>query len=322
MEINLPNLCKLTGKIELEFHDGTINFSGTLMCNEDGTIPPIDPPDPPEGVETLFLQQFTESPLTDAYNGFDARRDFGEIRYSNGIGWEDHYNVEIVDVVDAGRLMKINTIADQIGPDYGCMFAKVINETEAWLSYNIRFSPNWESAEGGKLFGLATTEGAGPGGGASNGFSARWMWRPDAKLMYYVYYPDMDTEYGKSFGNFPDPDDPSQDFSFYNDGVPKWFNFTLRVKLNSAVDSTDGFIEAFIDGKLVQSVTGLRLRGDLNNTIEELLVVHFFGGNSDDHKPSKDQFIEVDDINLFMIAEGAGSPSENGRDISEYLIIK
>lgn len=313
-------------KLDITF-SGTINFEGTLHCVPDPTEPnppdpPVEPPvEPPGEVVELFMQHFGDAALTDEYDTTDASRDFGQIKYSNGIGWQNLYNVQILDS-DIGRFMRINTHAGELGPDYGCMFAKVISETEVFFSYNCKFSPDWEPTKGGKLFGTTGGVTQPPSQGPSTGFSTRWMWQPGCTLMYYVYWPDQQSEYGTSFGLFPDPQDMSRDFSFYNDGEPKWFNFTQRVKLNSDGSTADGFLEAYIDGILVQSVKNLRLRTTTDVTIEEMLQVHYFGGSSDDYRPSKDQAIDVDDIRLFQVPELSGEPLPVGTDISHLLVMK
>jgi len=57
----------------------------------------------------------------------------------------------------------------------------------------------------------------------------------------------------------------------------------------------------------------------MNVSIEEMAMTHFFGGNTQDWAPSKNQYIKIDDVMLFEIVETNGIVSPNGRDISYAL---
>lgn len=279
--------------------------------------PPVEPPTDPE-VNRIFLQDFTDVPLTGAYSVPNAQRDFGETKYSNGIGWQNIYNVKVINDHDT-RLMRVKTHKDQISPDYGFQFHKVMSEEETrdeiYFSYNVIFSPYFEPVLGGKLPGLWGGKTA--GFGEADGFGSRMMFKQECSLDFYVYWPDMPGRYGSHFGRFPDPETGEQ-FSFYYDHEV-WHNLTQRLVLNSAVDKDDGFIEAFIDGKLVKRVDNMRMRADMDVHIEEMAMTHFFGGGSMDWAPSKDQFIKIDDVTLFEIPETSGIPSVDGRNITFAL---
>ena len=280
--------------------------------------PPIDPPTEP-AVNTIFSQDFKEVPLDEAYTLTKARRDFGEdCKYSNGLGWKNLYNVKIVDDNDT-RLMRVKTHRNEISPDYGFQFHKVLTDEEQrdeiYFSYNVIFSPYFEPVKGGKLPGLF-------GGhqtqwGKDTGFTCRMMFKQQCSLDFYIYWPDMDSQYGKHFGRFPDPETGEQ-FSFYHE-TEVWHNITQRLVLNTAVDKADGFVEVFIDGKFSKRVDDMRFRADMNVSIEEMAMTHFFGGNTQDWAPSKNQYIKIDDVMLFEIVETNGIVSPNGRDISYAL---
>lgn len=320
-------LAEVLGSLEIK-----VDLSGTLSFNvkdnenppvepEPSTGPPIEPPiDPPTDPEInrIFLQDFTEVPLDSAYTLSKAIRDFGPSKYSNGLGWKDIYNVKIVDDNET-RLMRVKTHADHISPDYGFQFHKVMTEEEKrdeiYFSYNIIFSPYFEPVLGGKLPGLMG--GTSPSGGGGTGFSSRMMFKQHCTLDFYTYWPDRTEPYGQHFGRYPDPE-TGETFSFYYDHEV-WHNLTQRIVLNSAADKDDGFLEAFIDGKFVKRVDNMRLRSDMSVKIEEMAMTHFFGGNTQDWAPSKDQWIKLDDVTLFEIVETNGIPSPDGRDITFAL---
>jgi len=272
------------------------------------------------GVNILFKQDFSESPLTTAYRGSDVQRDFGNWKWSNGIGWKDIYNVSIINE-NNNRLMKVKTWANQISPDYGVQFAKIFSGNElqedVWFSYNTIFKPYFIPVQGGKLPGLSGGDYSGGGTHPTNGFSARLMFKQDCSLDFYLYWPEMPGEWGSHFGRFPDPKDLSKQFSFYHD-TEVWHNITTRVKLNST-GNHDGFLEAYLDGICVKRVDGLLLR--LDDTVKSDLfnITHFFGGNTMDWAPPEDQWIKIDDVLLFISENDVGKPIEVGRDISNLL---
>jgi len=276
---------------------------------------PVDPQ-----VNVIFSQDFSESPLTPAYNGSDVQRDFGNWKWSNGIGWKDIYNVSIIDE-DDNRLMKVKTWANKISPDYGVQFAKILSgdelRDEMWYSYNIIFKPFFKPMLGGKLPGLTGGDYAGGGVHPTNGFSARMMFKQECSLDYYLYWPEMPGQWGSHFGRFPDPKDLSKQFSFYHE-TEVWHNITSRVVLNTPGEH-NGFLEASIDGICVKRVDGLLLRLDDTVKNDTINVTHFFGGSGQEWEPPEDQWIKIDDVTLFVSEDDVGKPIEVGTDITNIL---
>jgi hypothetical protein len=308
----------LTGTLSFNIKDNDLPEPepsiGPPIDPEPSTGPPVDPPTS----NTLFTQDFVESPLTQAYKVPDAQRDFGRTHYSNGLT-AGNYNV-LIEEEDGNRYMRVKTRKDEFGANAGLQVNKYLDDLEReemYLSYNIMFRPNFESVIGGKLPGLMGGPLLGPGLGGANGFTCRWMFKEECSVDFYLYWPEMPGKYGSHFGRFPDPETGEQ-FSFKSD-TNVWHNFTTRVKLNSS-GSHNGFIEAYIDGKCVSLVDRLLLRTTTTIKIEELSISHFFGGGSDQWAPPYDQWIRLDDFHLFEIEESAGQLSELGRDISGSLL--
>jgi hypothetical protein len=162
---------------------------------------------------------------------------------------------------------------------------------ELYLSYRVRFAPGFDFVMGGKLPGLTgTVNGNAPGGGhpadGNNGFSARGMWRGGGEAVQYVYYWDQKTVYGD---DFPWAAGEKKKFA-----AGTWHTVESRVKLN-AEGQQDGVIEAWMDGVLVLSRTNLRLRDKQTSFgIDALFFSTFFGGNTQDWAPTRDETVDYD----------------------------
>jgi hypothetical protein len=165
----------------------------------------------------------------------------------------------------------------------------------ATISYDFKFEKDFGFALGGKLPGLAgggkekspddfVAGGEKPTG--TNGWSSRFMWREDGQAENYAYYFNMPTTYGRRF-------------PWKVDGEPlklspgKWYHVESQVVLNDP-DQENGTITTWLDGKRVMKAEKLRFR-----TVERLKIdsVHFstfFGGDTLDWAPKKDEAVYFD----------------------------
>jgi hypothetical protein len=146
--------------------------------------------------------------------------------------------------------------------------------------------------KGGKILGFAGGA-ANTGGDKPNdqdGWSARMMWRPDGRIVQYVYHPDQLDIYG-------------QDFPWNVGGqrlftTGKWHRVEHRIVMNTP-GQHDGRIQGWLDGVLALDVSGLRFRDVDRYAIDLFYFSTFFGGNDASWAPTRDESVCFDD---FVIA--------------------
>lgn len=164
---------------------------------------------------------------------------------------------------------------------------------EFTVEYKVMVEKNFGFARGGKLPGLCG--GSNPRGGTSNitatdGFSARVMWRELGVLEQYIYYIDQDPT--KKWGT---------DFIWQTKNnkpvnlVPGvWHKIRTYIKMN-APDLEDGKIISWFDGEEVLNIN-LRFRKDISFAIDSFQFVTYFGGNDETWFPEKDEKIYFKDF--------------------------
>jgi hypothetical protein len=217
-------------------------------------------------------------------------RGFGPIVYHKGLR-----RACVAEVPDgpSGRALTVLYPKGGVGPDAGGTQFKVRlprGFTELCLSYSLRFEAGFDFVLGGKLPGLvggmANTGGERPNG--SDGFSARMMWREHGSAVQYVYHPDQPGVWGEdlSYG-FIAP---------WRFSPGTWHRVEHRIVLNTpgSPGKRDGVIEAWFDGKPALSRSNLRFRDDANILIDQFYFSTFFGGNTPDWAPVKDEVIAFD----------------------------
>lgn len=166
-----------------------------------------------------------------------------------------------------------------------------------YLSYRVKAAPGFDFKLGGKLPGLCG--GTCPLGGQSAtnsnnigvGWSARNMWRDsDAKLVQYFYYPQQSGEWGidKSYSTLVTKKPVT-----INDN--KWHTIEHYVKMNTPGKS-DGRFMAWVDGKEVLRMEGIRYRDNYNYGIDRLKISSYFGGSDPSWAPTRNSYLQLDDI--------------------------
>lgn len=169
---------------------------------------------------------------------------------------------------------------------------------ELYASYWLRFSPNFDGLDGGKLPGPGNVEGGrGKGGDPSRGrdWSARGSFRDagsdGVEIVYYVYHMDMDGSYGDWYGGTTVPRN-------------QWVKVDQHAKLNSVSGgsaNSDGELQMWIDDSLKFEKTDFRFTEQPENGINYLWSL-WFGGN---WTSPKDQSVYFDSWAL----DDAGKPS-------------
>ena len=150
--------------------------------------------------------------------------------------------------------------------------------TDYTLNYDVRFDRDFQFVQGGKLHGLGPTNVIAGGEKLEpDGWSARVMWRSGGRAVTYTYYQDQKDEYG-------DDGKPAGAFAFAQD---RYYAISLHARLNSAAKRADGFVRLYVDGALVSTQEGIRLRGTDGDKglISRFLFSTFHGGNGPQWAP-------------------------------------
>ncbi|MBF0307838.1 MAG: hypothetical protein HQL41_19670, partial [Alphaproteobacteria bacterium] len=151
----------------------------------------------------------------------------------------------------------------------------------ACLSYRLRFEPGFAFRRGGKLPGLFG--GDAPTGCAAAegrpGFSARLMWREGGAGELYLYAPGRDSRCGESVARGA--------WTF----VPgRWTRVVQEAR------PEEGLLRLWIDGDQVAALAR-PLGGDGRLG---LLLHAFFGGSGESWASPRDQWLEIDDVGLWV----------------------
>lgn len=187
------------------------------------------------------------------------------------------------------RFVRIRFPRGKVGPsEAGSQWAVNLGSNSSddlFVSYRVRFVGDFDFVRGGKLPGLSggesNTGGRKPNG--SDGWSGRIMWRPQGAAVQYVYHPDQPTIYG---------DDMSWGRTFPAD---RWVRVETRIKMNTP-GQRNGIVQSWMDGQRVLNRTDVRFRDTSGFQIDRFLFDTFFGGNSAEWAPSKEEHIDFDDF--------------------------
>jgi len=217
--------------------------------------------------------------------------DWNHPEWSDGV--KDH---RAVIAQDADNLyLKIIYPKDGIGPiDTGVQwqsaFSKSLNQCT--LSFNVRFPENFDFVKGGKLNGLyggeANTGGKKPTG--KDGWSSRFMWRENGRMVIYVYHVNQKSIYGDQL-NWSLNDHPVYI------KTSEWTKLTQRVTMNS-IGHADGRIEVWMNDKKVLDRHDFLFRTTENLKIDGYYQSTFFGGSSKEWATSKTEHLDFDNFIL------------------------
>lgn len=174
----------------------------------------------------------------------------------------------------------------------GSQFIKTIPDSEEYyLDYYMKFEEGFDFQKGGKLPGLTSggalwTGGTHPENG--EGWSARYMWLDNGRMVVYLYYVDMPGAYGE-------PIELNMRF------VPgKWYRLTQRIKLNDVYTpgNGNGVIQVWVDGVEVVNREDLRLRFEGQGFIDSFYFSTFFGGADASWAPDVDSYTRFDSFRV------------------------
>src|SRR5690554_4793844 len=182
------------------------------------------------------------------YTNAMAKTDFESLKGASSWYAMEQNNGEnakiISDDKEHGQVLQLRYPANCLGPnDSPIACAGQIKQAlpfkskEVWLSYDVLFEENFDFVKKGKLPGLCGgkcyTGGNRPSIG--DGWSARVMWRPDGKVVQYLYFVDQAQTYG---------DDANWDLSgtanqkYFQIGT--WHRLVTKITLNTVTNEGHG----------------------------------------------------------------------------------
>lgn len=169
---------------------------------------------------------------------------------------------------------------------------------EIYVQYKVKFPRGFNFVLGGKLPGAGG--GTLPAGGKKvdeNGFTVRIMWRGEEKgkrsrIVQYVYSLDKDPKekWGRDMqwrnenGNF-----------YFTPG--KWQTLKTRIKMNTP-GKNNGMIQSWLDGKIALTEK-VKFRNNNNLGTDTFIFTTFFGGNTEEWSPKKEEKILFDEFKIY-----------------------
>ncbi|HOG69267.1 MAG TPA: alginate lyase [Fibrobacteraceae bacterium] len=240
------------------------------------------------------------------YTNDQARNDFVPLRgASSWYAMEQNkgQNAKIVlDDEDHGKVLQLKYPVGCLGPNddpLACagQIKQPLTETaeEMWVAYELYFEEGFDFVKGGKLPGLCGgkcyTGGNRPSIG--DGWSARVMWRPDGKVVQYLYFVDQAQTYGDD-ANW-DLDGTAEQKYFQ---IGTWHRLVTKITLNTVTNEghgeKDGKIKSWFDGELALDLDTLRLRDYADQRIDVFYLSTFHGGSDNTWSPTVDSYIRYD----------------------------
>lgn len=237
-----------------------------------------------------------------------------------------------------GDILRVSYGEGEVGPRGGTQFKTTFEPMQsATLSYYVRFKAGFDPALGGKLPGFTgglpdrhreNTGGNTPDG--TDGHSVRLGWRPyepdptNVILRAYSYLPPgqqdpvQEDDYVMDvWGNRSNTSQqwnwgtstPFLDPETYQDALViqtgEWYKVALQVQLNTP-GRKDGFIKAFIQQpgetalRLAMYIPDLWFQDENSNLpIDRVFFSTFFGGDTPEHAPTQDEYIDFADFQLY-----------------------
>ena len=247
-----------------------------------------------------FTNSFTYSDGT-TYNATLCANDMGNCHY-----WDNTQNSQVYD-----ENLRIRFEANKPGTNSGITAKLNVNGDRVYsMEYRIKFDNEFQWREGGKLPGLAGAQA--PSGGTpgvrtakdGNGFSTRFMWRSQGKLVIYAYYRDMPLSNGTVEGTYGE--DWDCNFSFQSN---TWYTLKQKVTVNTG-SNADGRVEVWVDGVKKLDKSNVRLMTN-NNGVDVVFFDTFMGGSNTDKawSPTRTQYLRIDDVKVVKGGE-APAPAE------------
>ncbi|MBA7511566.1 hypothetical protein ES705_03562 [subsurface metagenome] len=252
--------------------------------------------------------------------------DYNEWLGDWNMGWDAWWinrDITYIEQKDTSKAMKwIFPEGTLNGVDQGGKFHPEIpglgaGYTELYFSYNIMFKPDFDFVISGKIPSMGGGEDWDDHGGApyyDEGFRCglAWSetWDGEGGLRFYIYHHDQSGPYGDT-RNWSDPS--TTDIYKFPTDEENWVNITIRIVLNTVNappenGNNDGFVEGFINGRLMERWEGLRFRNLPSIGIDYMKIYAQFGGVDPIFQTTRDEWILTDDYYLFTYANHVDVP--------------
>jgi hypothetical protein len=180
------------------------------------------------------------------------------------------------------------------------MEVKIGNDyDEIYLSFNWKFSEEFNSTVGGKLPGLIGQPAPPPNHFPENGegFRATNMFKRAGYLISYHYDRTNPPEAPWAI------DENVNDPLFLLNGV--WYNITQRLVMNTFTNgdaNSDGIKELWVNGLMIFQETSLKLMENESSTmkIDGFMLSNFYGGDLEEYMPLRECYGYIDNIKVYM----------------------
>lgn len=253
-----------------------------------------------------FLRADFEADPIGPYTRAQCKISFPGVTWDNGLTGESRVSVVAGgDTAGGGRAIRVSYPFQSLGPGGtngnpagGAQWKSAFGGDADTLYARYRFyvPDGFDWVKGGKLPGLCGSQcntGGNPPTG-TDGWSARLMWRAGGSLVQYLYYPGQGGTYGT-------------DLVWKRDGVPlvvetgRWHEVQVRICLNTpgtggGPGASDGRVTGWYDGALALDSAGFRFRDLDTMHIDNFYFSTFFGGSTNDFRPTRDERIFFDDF--------------------------
>lgn len=245
----------------------------------------------------IFAQQIIstdfETNVAGRAYGLDAWKADNFITETWHNGMDERSMVDDSVSVSGSKSLRITYPVGYSGPQRNGAQVSVVlpGADEYYMSYWLRFSNNFSFKLGGKLPGLAA--GALCSGGetcdGTNGFSARFMWQAEGKVILYLYHMDKPGKYGDASKLIF----PSGEEVVFEKNT--WYHIMQRVKINCSVNNYDGEVECWVNGLPVLLRQGIRFSSE-GGKVDRFYFSTFHGGSGPDWAPTETCHIWFDDL--------------------------
>jgi len=218
-----------------------------------------------------------------AYTEALTQRDWGKLL------WASLDRARLIGDEEAlvGNSLQVAYPQGKVGPkESGASFNVVLPPAhEYYLTYCIRFSPDFDFRLGGKLPGLASGGAKYTGGNKpvdGDGWSTRYMWRENGALVLYFYHLNQKSTYGDTvrLGATLDRN--------------RWYRLTQRIRVNSPGRS-NGILQIWVNAKQVYSREDVEYRSGHKDTF---LFSTFHGGAKQEWAPQQTCHAYFDDFTI------------------------
>jgi hypothetical protein len=214
-----------------------------------------------------------------------------------------HHAVNIVNETINGtqtQVLRITQHANTVNDGLEINVNLESDYNEIYLSYDFKFSKEFNSTAGGKLPGLGGLPDFGatcPSG--SQGFRVHNMFMRAGKIISY--------HYDRTTHDFVGCPWALSDFKFnpvyFSNGT--WYNITQRLVLNTfngETPNSDGIKELWVDGRLIYQESNLKLVEIKSDTlkIDAFRLANFYGGNAVEFMPLTECYNYIDNIKVYM----------------------